>query len=111
MTLPQGFESLSPFVTHWAIDSAAGRDAARGSASAAEAKAFYDSMQPLLEPALDLLDQMPLEQHDVAQKNLMLLALSFAHASFAVDVHGAVDEAKHRELRRHLRITHAPADV
>ncbi len=111
MTLPKGFETLSPFVGHWAKDSAAKRDAARGLASGEEAQAFYDAMQPMLEPALDHLDQTPLGQHDGAQKNLMLLSLTFAHASFAVEVHGPADEAKHRENRRHLHIIQAPADV
>ena len=56
MTLPAGFEALEPFVPTWATHSAAARDGLRTHQSAEARQAFYDTMNPLLIPALDRLD-------------------------------------------------------
>jgi hypothetical protein len=110
MTLPAGFEALEPFVPTWATHSAAARDGLRTHQSAEARQAFYDTMNPLLIPALDRLDAVPLAEHDIAEKNLMLLTLSFAHVALAVEVQGP-DEAKHGINRQRLPISRAPADA
>ncbi len=108
-SLPEGFVALEPFVHVWSVEGAAARDALRGSQSATERQAFFDSISPILERALDRLDKTPLADHSAAERRLMLLLLSFAHVALAVDVQGS-DEAKHEINRRHLHITRAPAD-
>ncbi len=110
MSLPQGFEALGPFVDTWAVEGAHNRDGLRMHQSAEARQAFYDAMQPLLLPALDRLDETPLDRHDAGEKALMLLTLSYAHVALAVEVQGP-DEAKHAANRQHLHITQATADA
>lgn len=107
--LPPGFESLEPFVEHWAVDGTANRDARRSTSSGKQRTAFYAAMQPLTEVALALLDAKPLAQHDSAERNLMNLCLSLAHVAMAVEAHGDAEpgHALHREA---MRITRAVAD-
>lgn len=110
MTLPTGFEALAPYVTTWAADSAAARDALRVHQSAEARQAFYDAMNPLLVSALDRLDPVPLAAYNSAEKALMLLTLSYAHVALAIEVQGP-DEAKHGISRQRLPISRAPADI
>jgi hypothetical protein len=109
MMLPAGFETLEPFVATWAKASAAERDALRSSQNAEARQAFYDAMNPLIVQALDHLDSKSFAEHDAAEKQLMLLALSYAHIALAVEVQGS-DEAKHGINRRRVPISFAPAD-
>jgi hypothetical protein len=110
MSLPAGFESLEPFVATWAADSAAQRDALRTHQSAEARQAFYDAMNPLIVPALDRLDTVPLKEHDAAEHRLMLLAMAYAHVALAIEVQGP-DEAKHAINRQRVPISRAPADI
>jgi hypothetical protein len=110
MTLPVGFEALEPFVAIWAKDRAAGRDGLRTHQSAEARQAFYDVMNPLIMPTLDHLDSKSFAEHDAAEKQLMLLALSYAHVALAIEVQGA-DETKHGINRKRVPISFAPADV
>ncbi len=52
VALPAGFESLAPFVAHWARDTTDARLAARCEASMADIQAFYDTMLPPAESAI-----------------------------------------------------------
>jgi hypothetical protein len=109
LTLPAGFEVLEPFVTTWAKDSAAERDGLRTHQSAEARRAFYDAMNPLIVPALDHLDTKSFSEYDTSEKQLMLLALSYAHVALAIEVQGP-DEAKHGTNRQRVPISRAPAD-
>jgi hypothetical protein len=109
MNLPTGFAALEPFVATWAASSAAARDSLRSTQTAEARQAFYDAMNPLLLPALDRLDCVPLFEHDAAEKALSHLTLSFAHVALAIEVQGP-DEAKHAINRQRLPISRAPAD-
>jgi hypothetical protein len=109
VSLPNGFETLEPFVIPWAADTAAARDGLRTFQSAEARQAFYDAMNPLLFTALELLDTVPLGEHHAAEKRLMLLTLSYAHVALAVEVQGP-DEGKHGINRQRLPISRAPAD-
>ncbi|QIG81040.1 hypothetical protein [Stakelama tenebrarum] len=107
--LPQGFETLEPFVDQWAVAGSAER-AARRDASTAEAReTFYAAASPLLTSALDRLDGRPLAEHDASETRLMQLMLSLAHVALAVELQQD-DEPKHQPLRREMRITRTPAD-
>lgn len=108
--LPEGFADLAPFVSEFARDSAAARDAVRGSASLERRTVFHAAFTPRLGEALALLDQNPLAEHDEQEHNLMLLALSFAHIAQSIEVQGP-DEPKHTRARMRLPITRAPADL
>lgn len=109
-TLPAGFETLEPFVERFAVSGTAKRAARRSEASEGERKAFFEAAKDLIAPALDFLDKKPVDQLDEHEQRLMNMALTFAHISLAVDVQGA-DEARHAELRQHMRITRSPADT
>ena len=109
--LPQGFESLEPFVNPWAM-AADGNERARlrGARPEAERLAFYDASKALLPAALSYLDAKPLGQFDEKEKRLMRLLLSFAHVSLAVEVQGD-GESGHTPLRDSMPITRASADT
>ncbi len=109
MSLPTGFETLEPFVGHWAVAGTAARDALRGSGSADERQRFYDAAQPLLASALDYLDNKLLVDFDADERGLMNLMLSFAHVSIAVEIQRE-DEPKHAMARAHMHITTSVAD-
>jgi hypothetical protein len=108
--LPSGFETLEPFVTRFAIPGTANRAWLRGDASPEEREAFYDAAKDLIAPALDLLDQKPLDQLDDSEQRLLNLTLSFGHVALSVEIQGP-DEANHAELRQYMRITRSPADA
>jgi hypothetical protein len=108
--LPSGFETLEPFVEHFAIAGTANRAQLRGDASPEDRAAFHAAAKDLIAPALDLLDRKPLDQLDEREQRLLNLALSFGHIALAVEIQGP-DEAQHAELRKYMRITHSPADV
>lgn len=107
--LPAGFEALEPFISQWAVTTTAARDERRGQSAAAEREAFFQTMVHLLQPALALLDKIPLAQTSAAEERLMQLVLAFAHVAMAVEIHGE-QEAAHASLRARMRITRSPAD-
>lgn len=109
-TLPAGFETLEPFVERFAASTTADRAARRSASTAEERQAFFDAAKDLVPAALDYLDTKPLDQFDESEQRLMNIALAFAHVALAVEVQGP-DEARHAELRQHMRITRSPADA
>jgi hypothetical protein len=109
-TLPPGFETLEPFVERFAVSGTANRAARRSDSTEAERNAFFEAAKDLVAPALDYLDTKPLDRFDEREQRLMDLALTFAHVALAVEVQGP-DEARHAELRQHMRITRSPADA
>jgi hypothetical protein len=108
-TLPSGFAALEPFVARFAISGTANRAQQRSETTAAERQAFYDAAKELVAPALDLLDQKPFADFDAADRNLMNLALTFAHIAIAVEIQGP-DETKHAAMRAHMKIVRSTAD-
>lgn len=108
--LPSGFEALEPFVARFAISGTANRAWLRGNTTPEERAAFHAAAKDLIAPALDLLDQKPLDALDDAEKRLLDLALSFGHIALAVEIQGDA-EASHAELRQYMRITRSPADA
>ncbi len=108
--LPQGFETLEPFVDRFAVSGTAKRAALRSDAAPEEREAFHAAAKDLVGPALDLLDAKPLGELDERERRLLDLCLSFAHVALAIEVQGP-DEDRHAALRRHMRITRSPADA
>jgi hypothetical protein len=74
-----------------------------------ERQAFYDAVNDLVAPALDLLDRKQFADFDTADQTLMNLMLTFAHIAIAVEIQGP-DEAKHAVLRQHMKIVQSTAD-
>lgn len=109
-TLPAGFETLEPFVARFAIAGTANRAQLRADAPAAEREAFYAAAKDLIAPALDLLDQKPLDGLDDSEQRLLNLTLSFGHIALAIEIQGP-DEERHAQLRTYMRITRSPADA
>lgn len=108
--LPEGFASLEPFVERFAVAGTANRAALRGDTTPEERQAFYDAAKDLIAPALDLLDTKQLDALSEAEQRLMNLTLSFAHTALAVEIQGP-DEARHAQLRAHMKITRSTADT
>lgn len=108
--LPAGFETLTPFVEYWAVDTAAARAHCRDSSDEERRLAFYSAANELAPTALDYLDQKPLAQFDESEQRLMQLMLSFAHVSLSVELLRE-EESKHAKYRPFMRITRATADL
>ncbi len=108
-TLPGGFEDLEPFVERWAVSGTANRARLRRQSAPEERAAFFETARELVDPALTLLDQKPLEQLDEREQRLMNLVLSLAHISLAVELQGP-DESEHARFAEHMRITRSVAD-
>lgn len=108
--LPAGFEALEPFVDVWAIEGSNNRAQTRLDQGEVACTAFYNAARDLVAPALEQLDKKALNEFDEAEKRLMNLVLSFAHASLVAEIQRD-DEARHAVDARYLPITRAPADV
>ncbi len=108
-TLPRGFKSLEPFVEQWAISGTAERARARRESAPEEREAFFEAARDLVDPALALLDQKPLDQLDEREQRLMDLMLSVAHIALAVELH-AEEEHKVARASEHMIITKSVAD-
>ena len=108
--LPAGFEALEPFVERFALSGTAARAARRGDSTPEERAAFHAAAQPLVGPALDMLDAKPVDSLDEAEQRLLNLVLCYAHVALAVEVQGP-DEDRHTGMREYMRITRSPADA
>jgi hypothetical protein len=107
--LPPGFEQLEPFVAQWAVKGTAAREQLRGTSTEADRAAFYDAAHDILPKALAYLDGKPLKDFDDGETALMNLMLSLAHVALSIEIQGSED-AHHRKVRAHMRITRSPAD-
>lgn len=108
--LPEGFADLEGFVGDFARDTAFARDAVRGSTPLGRRQEFHAALAPRLRAVLERLDAVPLAEHDLRERTLMQLALTYAHIAQSIEVQGP-DEDKHTRARARLPITRAPADV
>ena len=109
-SLPAGFESLEPFAARFAIAGTANRAQLRSDTTPEERQAFYDAAKDRIAPALDLLDTKQLGALSEPEQRLMNLTLAFAHIAIAVEIQGP-DEARHAQLRQHMKIVRSPADA
>jgi hypothetical protein len=106
--LPPGFETLEPFVDHWAFDTADERLKRRLNSSEADRVEFFNAAKDRLQDGLTYLDKKPFADYDDDEHRLMKLFLSFAHIALAVEVQGDA-EPKHAEGARFMTITRAPS--
>ncbi len=108
-TLPEGFADLEPFVETWVIEGSANRAAKRSSSTPEEREAFFAAASPLMEKALDYLDERPLNELSPSEERLMNLMMSLAHIAPAVEIQGP-DEVKSAPWRDRMQITRSSAD-
>jgi hypothetical protein len=83
--LPEGFESLQPFVADWVLPDAVARLAKRQSSNIEDIRRFYDAMLPLGERALDYLRQFQLGSLPPEAQRLLKLMLSLAEIGPAIE--------------------------
>jgi hypothetical protein len=107
--LPEGFAELEPFVETWGIEGSANRAAKRSSSTPEEREAFFKAASPLMEKALDYLDERPVNALSPSEERLMNLMLSLAHIAPAVEIQGP-DEIKSAPWRDRMRITRSSTD-
>lgn len=107
--LPSGYESLEPFVAHWARPNAAERAGSRTASSDTERRAFYAATNVRFAEALGYLDGKGFAQFDIQDERLMNLLLGFAHCAQAIEVQGDA-ESSHAKLRNRLTIVRASAE-
>jgi hypothetical protein len=108
--LPEGFAALEPFIAQWALSGTAHRAEQRGASTTEEREAFFAAAAPLLDDALDHLDQRPLAGFSESEERLMNLMLGLAHVAMAVEIQGP-DETRSAPWRERMRITRSPADA
>jgi hypothetical protein len=106
--LPQGYESLLPFVDKWACKTSQERLYARATSSMEEIKAFYDAAVARADEALTYVEQFPLDKLPPDAARLFCLVLSLAQAAMAVEVHGRA-RAPNTPFPNGIRITQGPA--
>jgi hypothetical protein len=83
--LPPAFMMLADLVPDWAIDSESGRMRRRFETPFPVLNEFYARMMPQIEPALSYLATKPMIGLSDADRNLLLLTLSLAEVSIAVE--------------------------
>lgn len=87
--LPDGFESLEPFVAYWCHDANDARRAARSQATMHDIKAFYDAIVARADEAIAHVEQFELGRMPPDAERLFKLLLAMNHAAIAVEMHGA----------------------
>ena len=108
-SLPEGFETLEPYVDSWAIEGSNNRLQRRLNSDDSERTAFFNAARDLVPTALELLDQKPLNQFDDKENRLMNLVLSMAHVGPAVEIQKE-EEPFHAKYARYITITRSSAD-
>lgn len=74
---PQAFADLEPFAA-WALATQNERQTKRADSTPQELQALYDGLLARLDPALDYLNQFPLDNMPEDASRLLYLTLSFA---------------------------------
>lgn len=107
--LPEGFETLEPFVADWSIARSQDRLQARLNSEPDDREQFFLAARDLVPAALELLDRKTSAEYDARETNLMNLMLTLAHISIAVEIQGP-DEPFHASYARFITITRSAAD-
>jgi hypothetical protein len=87
--LPAQFAGLEPFAAAgWCLATERERYTKRLESSMSELQAFYDAAFPRFGEMVDHLDEFPLDDLPVEERNLLYLVYSVIQASLAVDMWG-----------------------
>jgi hypothetical protein len=87
---PRLFNALTPYAD-WALVTERERLAKRTKSSFHALQCAYDAITPHVVPALDYLNEIPLDRLQGADLRLLYLMLSYAEIAFAVEMYGAPD--------------------
>ncbi len=90
--LPEKFASLEPYVDSWALPNELLRSQQRWSATKEDYRRFYDAMMPVLDEALDYLDQYELGSIPDKAIALYHLSLAFAEAAPHVELYECANQ-------------------
>lgn len=83
--LPADFQDLIPFLS-WSLPTERARNRKRLNSTMPQIQAFYDAMLARIEAALEYLNEFPLNDMPVPEKNLFNLTLMLAEAANAVEL-------------------------
>ena len=87
ISLPPGFEYLSPYTETWGkLESQQQRYLLRQASSMAELKSFYDTVAPRLEEIFSYLDRFPMDELPEPEALLYRTVLGLAEVAMAVEV-------------------------
>jgi hypothetical protein len=89
MKLPETFRDLADLVDEWALPTTLDRFRKRSASTQEELRRFYDRVFPRFDAILDAIGDRPLEELNGEDRTLLLLALSLAEVSLAVERYGA----------------------
>jgi hypothetical protein len=84
-SLPSAFSSLQNW-SDWILEDELARRKKCEHSTMEEIQAFYDIMLASMEAMLEHLNQFPLDDMPLAEKNLLSLALCFVEASISVEM-------------------------
>jgi hypothetical protein len=98
-TLPEGFESLRPYLD-WALPTERERFVRRNTSEMTQIQEFWDAMTPLLPAALEYLDQFPEDELSGDGYALFLLALATMEIAPAVENFGEPGVPDAADFRR-----------
>jgi hypothetical protein len=90
--LPEAFESLSTYVSAWALKTEIERNKKRRTSTMEELRTFYAALLPRMDEIIQYLNQYPLDGMPAEATRLFQLALSFMEVSPAVELIGEPDE-------------------
>ena len=85
-SLPQQFTDLTPFADKWAIDTEEARRVERMNTSQDDLMAFYQAMKPVLDQAVQHLNQFDLEEMAPPEQHLLQMSLSLVEISVAIEL-------------------------
>jgi len=86
-SLPDGFESLLPYVSEWAGLDETGVVKKRLTSSIEDLKAFYDAGRPLFPKILNYMKERPIGSLTPSENALFSLALALIEVSFTFEVY------------------------
>ncbi|MEL0081537.1 MAG: hypothetical protein VW985_00660 [Gammaproteobacteria bacterium] len=84
--LPEAFSVLNPHAEKWALATEAARRETRMRSTQEELMAFYLAMKPLLDDAIQYLNDFDLDALPEPEQNLLNTALSLVEVSMATEL-------------------------
>ncbi len=93
--LPEGFEQLTPFVDHWALETQSERENRRRTSTGEEMQAFFDAVFPEIERMLGACDKFPFGSLPPSHQPLLNMALTLAEIAPSVEHYDGASAVPH----------------
>ena len=84
--LPEPFAHLEPFAAEWGIDDEASRNLKRISSTMETLRQFYQALLPQIEPIVDYLKPISLQEMDHQHQRLLNLAKMLMEVAPAIEI-------------------------